>query len=555
MVEVLPQVLTWAPECNQPRACYSGHIYRLKDEKNDVHLRGGEYEVPHYGSPAYGQAFGPLGLDQVVQFCHLLGERIAQHGSVVLVTPPGDIPERANTAVLLGVYLMLRQGWTFEMVCKTLAEEAYVGFPCSWANRSSYKKVSAVQASAEAVMEVRDCWSGLEMARKRRWVPSEAVLSDRVLTDLFCSQHRRQAMEYDACWLEPGHILVCADPTTTIRDPNPMTCSSMEPRPTVGSPTKPTSDRPQLMAAAIKKHQMQVKLKTIHSAPILHLPFAPGDSDSDRTPEEAWDNMSFRSDSNASSAPTRCHGPTPQQEAEAAELGHPSQVDSGSGDGAAQSNSGSSSGSVGQTKLMEIAGRQETPFVGPHNDASSCHTVCKFQVAGDGPTDTAVDQRRGRPKDFMSFCKDRKVKTVLRVNRGNEAGLLEFGGTYDRKVFVRHGIHQLDVPVDDKCGGVPSASHIAAAMRGCERHVGGEDKAVLVHCKGGFGRSVVFACCLMIWEHDLPGRQMLGWVRVVRPGAICTTEQEQFLCKLKGREDLRRHIGAHAGTQACCTIS
>eukprot|EP00972_Heterocapsa_arctica_P115713 16449330-Heterocapsa_arctica.AAC.1 len=57
-------------------------------------------------------------------------------------------------------------------------------------------------------------------------------------------------------------------------------------------------------------------------------------------------------------------------------------------------------------------------------------------------------------------------------------------------------------------------------MRGCERDHGASDdarKAVLVHCKGGFGRSVVFACCLLIWEHDIPGRQLLGWVRVVRP--------------------------------------
>ena len=37
-----------------------------------------------------------------------------------------------------------------------------------------------------------------------------------------------------------------------------------------------------------------------------------------------------------------------------------------------------------------------------------------------------------------------------------------------------------------------------------------------------------------------------GWVSR-RPGSICTTEQEQFLCNLKGREDLRRPRPAGLG--------
>merc|ERR1719188_2778471 len=67
--------------------------------------------------------------------------------------------------------------------------------------------------------------------------------------------------------------------------------------------------------------------------------------------------------------------------------------------------------------------------------------------------------------------------------------------------------------------------------------------AILVHCKGGFGRSVVLSCILLIHMFDVPGRSVLGWSRIARPGAITTPEQEAFLCKLRGRADLQKRVG------------
>lgn len=64
--------------------------------------------------------------------------------------------------------------------------------------------------------------------------------------------------------------------------------------------------------------------------------------------------------------------------------------------------------------------------------------------------------------------------------------------------------------------------------------------AILVHCKGGFGRSVVLAACLAIERVDISGAAALGLFRIMRPGAITTRRQEIFLTSFKGSADVRR---------------
>jgi ADP-ribosyl-[dinitrogen reductase] hydrolase len=51
---------------------------------------------------------------------------------------------------------------------------------------------------------------------------------------------------------------------------------------------------------------------------------------------------------------------------------------------------------------------------------------------------------------------------------------------------------------------------------------------VLVHCRGGLGRSGTVAARLLI-DTGAPARQAIERVRAVRPGAIETTEQEQHV--------------------------
>jgi len=184
--------------------------------------------------------------------------------------------------------------------------------------------------------------------------------------------------------------------------------------------------------------------------------------------------------------------------------------------------------------------------------ASSCDTVCKdyrhcaSSKALPGPC----------PKDFVSWCKQRGITSVIRLNFSTEPGLRQFGGSYDETHLLQHGFGHMNIPVVDKNGGLPSVLTIKEVLEDFGTHTShcNPSKTVLVHCKGGFGRSMVIACCLVIYKYDVPGRALLGWARIVRPGAITTSMQEKFLCSLRGRADLKSHLARNA-QQTCCSIS
>jgi len=51
---------------------------------------------------------------------------------------------------------------------------------------------------------------------------------------------------------------------------------------------------------------------------------------------------------------------------------------------------------------------------------------------------------------------------------------------------------------------------------------------VLVHCRGGLGRSGTIAALLLI-EFGLPNGLAIAQVRIARPGAIDIAEQEEYV--------------------------
>lgn len=158
----------------------------------------------------------------------------------------------------------------------------------------------------------------------------------------------------------------------------------------------------------------------------------------------------------------------------------------------------------------------------------------------------------GKPKAFASYLEqDCKVSLILRTNCGSEPGMIE---PYDEKAMLDHGIVVEDVFVDDHEGGLPPIYIIKEALDAATNYMHKESDAVLVHCKGGFGRSVTVACCILIDRFNVSGRALLGWVRLVRPGAVTTPKQEQFLCNIKGREDLHRVISGHRSCIGCSVM-
>jgi protein-tyrosine phosphatase len=162
--------------------------------------------------------------------------------------------------------------------------------------------------------------------------------------------------------------------------------------------------------------------------------------------------------------------------------------------------------------------------------------------------------------DFVTFCRMNEISTIVRTNSGQEEGLVEDGGSYHPSQVYRNGIRHVDLFVNDTKGSLPSVevirqfldlAHQMGLLKENAEGISDKSPALLVHCKSGFGRSVLLACCLIIFAYNVPGRAVLGWARLVRPGAITVREQELFLCDLNGREDLERIIEEARPTEPC----
>jgi len=498
MIVLLPGHLTWAPGLQHTTGLGFDRVFAFSHGSEDDDFRGGAYGVVHYSQDACGQAFGPLALDQTLRFCSLLDAEVGTGSHVGFVTEQDNFQERSNAAVLLGAYLMLRHNWDVKRVELVLAAEASAHYTCSWSDAKSN--------ATRPFLMVKDCWAGLGMAFKMQWLGQEC-LQDDTLTALACSQYRAMVAQYDATWLVPGEVAVSADPMSTINDPNPATCRSLLPDSVEKEEEVVLTPRSVSSHETIKKSGSPDPVVFPHKwySPLL-FPNGLADDSSDCT-----------------------------------EALMPGNV--GDSSGRSDHSSLDTQALVGNTYLQG-----QSLF----ETASSRHTVCKHYrhcastEASSGPC----------PKDFVSWCEQRGISSVVRLNFSAEPGLQEFGGSYDETHLLQRGFGHMDIPVVDKNGGLPDILTIKEVLENFGTHTSNcnPSKVVLVHCKGGFGRSMVIACCLVIYKYDVPGRALLGWARIVRPGAITTSMQEEFLCSLKGRADLKSHLARNA-QQPCCSMS
>jgi len=400
--------------------------------------------------------------------------------------------------------LVLLGGWSAQAVCERLPKEAALAFPCAWSRQKplaapsrGLSAISGVQIKA-GLLTVRDCWEGVEMAHRMGWLQGEHLRGE-FATSLLCSQYARTVQEYDAVWLAPGRLLVSADPMTTIFDPDPSTCSCLTP------PEAPASLKQGIAADIVGK---------VSSDDVLSKTVKEFLSSESTTDEQGCEGSNFVS----SEQSEECFPRTESSE--------------------------STSGPPLRTSVREDRQSQSEPSLAMEACASLIDARCEGETSGGHA-----------PEDFVTWCLNRNVRQVIRANFSNESGLSCIGGSYDPYTLEEHGIHHVDVPVPDVNGGVPSVFAIRRVMEACQDAPKGQ--ATLVHCKGGFGRSVLMACCHLIAEFDLPGAALLGWVRIVRPGAIVTPQQEHFLCALRGASDLekRLQVGEIATAKCGCVVS
>merc|ERR1711920_1206992 len=99
----------------------------------------------------------------------------------------------------------------------------------------------------------------------------------------------------------------------------------------------------------------------------------------------------------------------------------------------------------------------------------------------------------------------RNVRIIVRANSSNEDGLTQIGGSYDPSELETMGMDFLDVPFADVGAFIPPPALLERVLKRCEDlQAPSSDAAVFVHCKSGFGRSVMYACCLLLSKYDMP---------------------------------------------------
>lgn len=176
------------------------------------------------------------------------------------------------------------------------------------------------------------------------------------------------------------------------------------------------------------------------------------------------------------------------------------------------------------------------------SDTDSVNTVCRPAYDAYSPKDVSSgDATSAADASFVGFLRQSGVSLVMRANYGDEEGMPLDKYGYTDTALEPYGITQASVCINDTRGSMPKPGDIARMLRACEGFMQNDrDDAVMFHCKGGFGRSVVLACCLAICRYDIPGSALMGWLRIVRPGAFTVRSQEAFMESLRGRNDVYR---------------
>ena len=147
---------------------------------------------------------------------------------------------------------------------------------------------------------------------------------------------------------------------------------------------------------------------------------------------------------------------------------------------------------------------------------------------------------------------DRDLETDLRVLREEYgADVLvsvieehEYGGYGIPELFERdrvEGIEVIRFAIEDM--NVPREAEVQEyeeLIRGIVERMR-DGKNVIVHCRGGLGRTGTVAACVLVTLGDHSADEAIDAVRVARKGTVQTSDQEEFVRRfeatLRGRED------------------
>ncbi len=99
-------------------------------------------------------------------------------------------------------------------------------------------------------------------------------------------------------------------------------------------------------------------------------------------------------------------------------------------------------------------------------------------------------------------------------------------------MLKKYGFESLHLPIRDFAA--PTHSQINLFVDFCERQAD-ENKAVMVHCRAGIGRTGVMLACYLVHK-GVSANNAIKQVRLIRPGALETVTQENAVYEFHTRQ-------------------
>jgi len=145
-----------------------------------------------------------------------------------------------------------------------------------------------------------------------------------------------------------------------------------------------------------------------------------------------------------------------------------------------------------------------------------------------GKRDSWGGWHRDLEADLQRLREEYRCDVLVSLMEPHEYDMLGIAGLFDS--CAECGIEVVHFPIPDLCAPPPDAMERFADLVSAILDSVRAGKTVVIHCRGGIGRTgTVAACCLVALGYG--ANEAIERVRAVRPGSVEMPEQEDWVAR------------------------